>query len=231
MTPEIDNENDVSFMTHRKGKKMERKKLKYYGCLIALILILSCLVPLGINAVTNLIVGQLTAEELPETEIETGMGSETETENSEKMRVTIQTAQEDPVRSRGLNETALQETEEDLTGQIQEEKEAYEQSLIRYRKMNQPDYTETQKGALQAFIGTREDLFTEAISDYVYSKYGDSMRIKKVDIIEFVKEDDDELTYQIEVTAANGTKEYSEYFISSYNKGSEFYSIYAYQQR
>lgn len=224
MTPE--NENDVSFMTHGKGKKMERKKLKYYGFLIAVILILSCLLPIGINAMTDLIVGRLTKEALQESETETE--EQTETENDGRMRVTIETTEADQVRSK-----VLQETEEDLMGekQIQEEKEEYDQSLAAYRQRNQPEYLETQSGALQRFIGTREDLFTEALSDYVYSKYGDSMLIKKVNIIEFVKEDDSELIYQIEVTAANGTKEYSEYFISSYNKESDFYSIYAYQKR
>lgn len=198
---------------------MEKKDIRKYIICIAVIFLVSALVPAVIRYATDLLVGQIQQEPISEPE---------ESEEAGKMSVTLPdlNGEADKVDS---NKT------EDFPDQNEEEypdaEDSYDKKLEKYREKMKPNLSETKAGAADAFVGDREQQFLTAVADYIFSLYGDSLSVTRIDVIELVKDNEVELVYQIEVFASDGGREYSELFISSYNKEWDFYSIYSYSVR
>lgn len=202
---------------------MEKRDVRKYSICIAVIFLISTLVPAVIRYATDLLVGQIRQKTISETE--------TESERTGKMSVTL------PDLNRGMQEPAeVDGNKAEELSDLREETEtstedSYDKKLETFREKMKPDLSETKTGAADAFVGDRKQQFFTAVADYVFSLYGDSLSITRIDVVELVKENETELTYQIEVFASDGDREYSEAFISSYNKEWDFYSIYSYSVR
>ena len=69
-----------------------------------------------------------------------------------------------------------------------------------------------------------------AVADHMYSVYGDSIEVSSIDIADFISDDDSQVSCQILVHAGSGGDEELAYYMASYNKQYDFYSIYAYQE-
>lgn len=106
--------------------------------------------------------------------------------------------------------------------------EDWEKRMEAYRNTVKPEHTEVYPGSIQEFIGGREEQFDAAVADYIFSEYGDSLEITRIDLIETVRDDYEELSYQIELFAKEKGVEYSELFIAAYNRTYDFYGIYTY---
>lgn len=106
--------------------------------------------------------------------------------------------------------------------------EDWEKRMEAYRGTVKPEHTEVYPGSIQEFIGGREEQFDAAVADYIFSEYGDSLEITRIDLIEAVRDDYEELSYQIELFAKEKGVEYSELFIAAYNRTYDFYGIYTY---
>ena len=104
-----------------------------------------------------------------------------------------------------------------------DEKERFDRGLDAARESIALEYTENVKGGIDDFIKGREQQFEQAVSDYVYSTYDGFVSVERVNIVEAVEEDEAEISYQIELFAADGN---SEIFLCTYHKQWEFYSIY-----
>ncbi|MCD8396211.1 MAG: hypothetical protein LUD12_03325 [Lachnospiraceae bacterium] len=73
------------------------------------------------------------------------------------------------------------------------------------------------------FLDGRETQFLEAVGEYVYSIYDDLVSIAEIEIMETVRNNDDECSCQIELITDDGN---SELFICSYNKKWDYYGVY-----
>lgn len=203
---------------------MEKKEIRKHIVIITVIFLVSAFLPALISIGTERLVGQLQNGQVGEEQSQQkeGMG---------KMSVSI------PDLEREQPDINWEEQEETdilsplLESYASDNTSSYEQELETYRKSIQPDLSETHEGTVGAFVGERKEEFITAIADYVFSIYGDSLLVTRIDVIELVKDDETEMVYQIEVFATEGGKEYSELFISSYNKEWDFYSIYPYSVR
>ncbi len=242
---------------------MDKKKIRQYIVLILAILLVSVMLPYGIDAVSRFIVGKISDN--AETESEPGAGPETEDAAEEKAsaagksgkpeRATEKNAEEEEPLTLDETESESQEipaeseedTEEtqteppmeteaweaafglspgDSSGEVNPpDTYLYDEELKDYRESVNPEYTETTPGGTRGLIGNRQKQFNSAIADYVFSLYGNSVEISRVDVVEFVDEDEAEITYQIEVFTGDGS---SELFLCSYNKTWDFYGIYPY---
>ena len=114
--------------------------------------------------------------------------------------------------------------------ELQERKEQTDGELAAYLKKQDPVFTESRNGMLEAFAGGREADLTKAVADHLYGTYGALYDISAIDVVDFVDDNKTELTCQIRVKAMIGKKEYSEYYFATYNKVYDFYSIYAYHE-
>jgi len=74
------------------------------------------------------------------------------------------------------------------------------------------------------FLEGRETQFLEAVGEYVYSIYDDLVSIAEIEIVETVRNNDDECSCQIELITDEGN---SELFICSYNKKWDYYGVYS----
>lgn len=74
------------------------------------------------------------------------------------------------------------------------------------------------------FLEGRETQFLEAVGEYVYSIYDDLVSIAEIEIVETVRNNDDECSCQIELITDDGN---SELFICSYNKKWDYYGVYS----
>ncbi|MCD7717490.1 MAG: hypothetical protein LUI39_13785 [Lachnospiraceae bacterium] len=74
------------------------------------------------------------------------------------------------------------------------------------------------------FLDGRETQFLEAVGEYVYSIYDDLVDIAEIEIVETVRNNDDECSCQIELFTDDGN---SELFICSYNKKWDYYGVYS----
>ena len=200
---------------------MEKKEICKYVVIIAAILVISALIPAAVGTVTDMLVGQIQRGQVDEAETE-------ESEDTGKMSVTLLDSANGQLNSGKVEETEpaeLSSAEKEITLDTED---SYERELEVYRKRMQPELSETKKGAATDFVGEREQQFFTAVADYIFSLYGNNLSITRIDVIELVKDNETELVYQIEVFALNGSKEYSEQFICSYNKEWDFYRIYSY---
>lgn len=198
---------------------MEKKDIRKYIICIAVIFLVSALIPAAIRYATDLLVGQIRQETISE--------SEKERENARKMSVTLPDLNEKEQESDKVDSNKTEElpdqSEEDANAE-----DSYDKKLEIYREKMSPTLSEIKEGAADAFVGDREQQFFTAVADYIFSLYGDRLSVTRIDVVELVKDNETELVYQIEVFASDGSKEYSELFISSYNKEWDFYSIYSY---
>ncbi|MCD8397187.1 MAG: hypothetical protein LUD12_08405 [Lachnospiraceae bacterium] len=74
------------------------------------------------------------------------------------------------------------------------------------------------------FLDGRETQFLEAVGEYVYSIYDDLVSIAEIEIVETVRNNDDECSCQIELFTDDGN---SELFICSYSKKWDYYGVYS----
>lgn len=199
---------------------MEKKEIRKYIICMSAILLVSALIPTVIGYVTDLLVGQIRQETISETE-------KTREEDG-KMSVTLPDLKEKEQESDKGDSNKTEELPEQDEEEDSDAEDSYDKKLEKYREKMKPDLSETKAGAADAFVGDREQQFLTAVADYIFSLYGDSLSVTRIDVIELVKDNEAELVYQIEVFASDGGREYSELFISSYNKEWDFYSIYSY---
>lgn len=210
---------------------MQKKELYIYAAAITASIAAAFFAPRLIEWVSERIVDQIRQEPIMETE------TELESSMHKKMRVSM--AEEEKEEQKTADPQKLQEDENNELPREEESAEVetadlindYEKELEAYRKKQNPQLLETQKGAADAFVAERKTEFIAAISDHIFSLYGESLVITGIELIEQVKETEEELVYQIEVFVADGEKKYSELFLSSYNKEWDFYSIYSYQTK
>lgn len=200
---------------------MEKKEIQRYVVIIAAIFLISALIPAAIGAVTDRLVGQIQMGQVDEAQSE-------ESEEAGKMSVMLSDSAKGQLNSSKEEENEAASLPSAVEGIILDTEDSYERELEVYRKHMQPELSETKKGAAADFVGERKQQFFTAVADYIFSLYGDSLSVIKIDVIEQVKDNETELVYQIKVFAIDGNKEYSEQFISSYNKEWDFYSIYSY---
>lgn len=212
-------------------KKQRKKQILCFIAVMLLIILVSALLPFGIRAVSRIFVEQIT-----------GTIDETEEESDKAGNTSVTIPREGKAQESESPDSAAK-PEEDLPAEAStemskeeaearnQEKQEYDAALVKYRESINPEYTETYNGAKKEFIADRQEQFNDALGDYLYGLYDDNYTVNRVNIIEKVKEDASELSYQIEVFVTSDAQEYSEQFICSYNKNWDFYSFYNYQQR
>ena len=131
----------------------------------------------------------------------------------------------------GANEEELHEHDPDLVRkELQQRKEQTDEDLAGYLEKQDPALTESRSGMLEVFAGGREKDLKKAVADHLYGTYGSLYDISTINVVDFIDDNNTELTCQIQVTAKIGKREYSEYYYATYNKAYEFYSIYAYHE-
>lgn len=207
---------------------MKDKKM-YYLTLMAGILLFSFLVPVLIKAGSRAFISRFApgadAEE-KETEADGYQVMEGFTEADEYL---ASDANAYPIDDKEGDE----EPEHDpdlMKKELQQKKEQTDNDLSEYLKKQDPKFSESRAGMLEAFASGRESALTKAVADHLYGTYGSLYDISAIDIVDFIDDNKTELTCQIKVTALIGDKEYSEYYFATYNKVYDFYSIYAYHE-
>lgn len=196
---------------------MNRKKMAGYLLLTGVIILASLLFPYVIDEISGMVVDRI----LMETE-----AGETETEETADT-VSIQVTMEGTDKAAPGSVTTQNSSKTLQTEAVDTEADDMKQ-LEQYRHKTRPVISESVPGSSDIFISDRQETFTDAVADYIYSLYGDILKITRIDIVEMIKDDDTDLSCQIEIYAARGKEEYSELFISTYNKEQDFYSIYPY---
>lgn len=210
---------------------MQKKELYIYAVAITASIAAAFLAPRMIEWVSDWIVDQIRQEPIAETE------TSQDSDIHEKMSVSMAEREkeeqktEHPQRQREDESNNLQREEEHAEAEIEDLIDDYEKELEVYREKQAPKILETQKGAADDFIASRKTGFISAVADHIFSLYGSGLTITGVDLIEQVKDTEEELVYQIEVFVTDGERKYSELFLSSYNKEWDYYSIYSYQTK
>ncbi|MCD8397646.1 MAG: hypothetical protein LUD12_10805 [Lachnospiraceae bacterium] len=74
------------------------------------------------------------------------------------------------------------------------------------------------------FLSGREEQFLSAIGEYIYSIYDDLVQVTRIEVIEIVRNNEEECSCQIELFTEDGN---SELFICSYNKKWDYYGVYS----
>ena len=218
------------------------KRWRYYTTLMAGILLFTFLVPVLIRAGSRAFISRFApgaAAEETETEAAedrfrimegfTEAGNENPEDGSAEFNSGDQSAGDQTVGS--AEDDKQHEHDPDLARkELQERKEQTDDELAAYLEKQDPDFTESRNGMLEAFAGGRESDLTKAVADHLYGTYGTLYDISTIDVVDFIDDNSSELTCQIRVTAMIGSKEYSEYYFATYNKVYDFYSIYAYHE-
>lgn len=206
---------------------MQKKELQVYAVAIAASIVAAFLAPKLIEWVSACLVAQIRQEPIMETEME----------SEEKMSVSMagQEKEEkkamDPHTQQGDEINVFQSEAENMEVETADLIDDYEKELEAYRKQQNPVILETQKGSADVFVANRKRKLVSAVADHIFSLYGENLTITGVELIEQVKDTEEELVYQIEVFVADGENKYSELFLSVYNKEWDFYSIYSYQTK
>ncbi len=204
---------------------MDKKKICTYAAAASAIILISVLMPRIISTGADLIARRISPTAVEETTeagrveaaaLEDGSGKADHSGKDEKLQSGPESGAED---AKERNDAALQE-----------EKIQTDDALTSYRRKMDPQITEARAGLLNVFIDDREDDFLDALSDYLFSNYGNIYSVTKVSLISFIAENDNEITCQVQVFADNGHKEYTEYYYCSYNTKYDFYSVYAYHE-
>jgi len=207
---------------------MKDKKM-YYLTLMAGILLFTFLVPVLIKAGSRAFISRFApgaAAEEKETEADGYQVMEGFTEADDILASDANTYPMD-------DKAGEEEPEHDpdlIKKELQHQKEQTDNDLSEYLKKQDPKFSESRAGMLEAFATGRESALTKAVADHLYGTYGSLYDISAIDIVDFIDDNKTELTCQIKVTALIGDKEYSEYYFATYNKVYDFYSIYAYHE-
>ena len=207
---------------------MKDKKM-YYLTLMAGILVFTFLVPVLIKAGSRAFISRFApgaAAKEEETEADGYQIMEGFTEADENL---ASDANANPIDAKAREE----EPEHDpdlMKKELQKKKEQTDNDLSEYLKKQDPKFSESRAGMLEAFASGRESALTKAVADHLYGTYGSLYDISAIDVVDFIDDNKTELTCQIKVTALIGDKEYSEYYFATYNKVYDFYSIYAYHE-
>ena len=114
--------------------------------------------------------------------------------------------------------------------EVQAEKEQKDQALQEFRSSFSPTITESFSGLQDIFIGDREEEFRSAIADHIFQAYGNLYTVKKIELVEFLDETDDEVRCMVRVYTKSGDQSYSQDYIVAYSKAQDFYSVYAYNR-
>lgn len=208
---------------------MDRKNVFIYILLVSGLLLCSALGPAVIRTVSGMIVSRITGGQEPETIQETETDADHKrTEVSMEGNDNQETKSPRKLKAESDTENITDEQESEWQEEQTDDKSSNEAGMREYRENATPIFSETFPGAADEFLADRKALFTDAVSDYIYSLYGDSLELTRINVIELVQEDDTQMSYSIEVYATDGKKEYSELFISTYSKEWGFYSIYPY---
>ncbi|MCD8337419.1 MAG: hypothetical protein LUD18_09125 [Lachnospiraceae bacterium] len=90
----------------------------------------------------------------------------------------------------------------------------------------QPDISisDTAADSYTDFLNGRETQFLSAIGEYIYSIYDDLVQVTRIEVVEMVRNSEEECSCQIEMFTEDGN---SELFICSYNKKWDYYGVYS----
>ena len=228
-----------------KGKQMKKKKIIWYAALIVGISILSIMGPKLIHRASGMLLERIgggngeETEKVRQTESEGLMASfgisetEADTEAGSSSADTDTPANEDSGKEDSGGKTSSGSSSasaKSTAASDQKKKEAYDNQLSKYEESFRPKITESRKGLYDQFIGDREKAFDDALADHLYSVYGHSFEATKVYLTDAVGEDDEEITFQIQVFITYEGDEYHDYYFCRYNKVYDVYSVYAYHE-
>ncbi|MCD8012528.1 MAG: hypothetical protein LUG99_05045 [Lachnospiraceae bacterium] len=124
------------------------------------------------------------------------------------------------------SQEAAQESSEGKTGEADTAQSERLDEMETYVSSFQPEITVSAgaENSYSDFLDGREMQFLEAVGEYVYSIYDDMVSITKIEIVETVRNNDEECSCQIELYTDDGS---SELFICSYNKKWDYYGVYS----
>ena len=212
-----------------------KRKWTYYITLMAGILIFTILVPLLIRAAATAFIGRFAPDAGTE-EAETGIDDYrtaegfTEAEGNGSGEGAAEpgsgSAENNPIPAN----TDYEHDPDLMKSELQKQKEQTDTNLSDYLAGQSPELSESRNGMLEAFVGDRQEAFIKAVADHLYGTYGSLFDITKIDVVDFIADNDTELTCQVKVTAVIGEKEYSEYYFCTFNKAYGFYGVYAYHE-
>lgn len=196
---------------------MRKRKVRKYVIGLLAVLLVSVLTPFAVKGMTNFLISQMWEEPAAGTK----EGLTEKTKKDEKNVQRLLTPSEKQLQAFHHAERAEKGADE-ADGQ----KDTYEEGLKKYRLSMKPELAEREEGAVETFIGERQEQFFAAVADRLYPFYGDQLTISKIEIVERIKETGTELVYQIQLFSQMGTKEYAELFLCTYQKEWDFYSLY-----
>lgn len=214
---------------------MSRKRLIRYVLIFIAAVLTSFLLPILIRAGTTLLISRIEeSRRLPDqdealTEADPQAGSyslEGMTETSKDAPGKDNYTKEGKPEEDGSNTAE----EDQRKAKEQEQKEARDRALSEYENSFHPEVDGTKSGLYEIFIADREAAFLCAVADFLYPVYGDALNVTKIEIADFINDDDAQLTCQILLHVQSGTKEELAFYYAAYNKRYDFYSIYAYHE-
>ncbi len=226
---------------------MDKKKVKLYIILLVLLLGGVLLLPFGINFVTDAAVGAILNSTETEFEYETESESEwiepeeetetksedicydckpdtedetepkTESESSDK-----QGKSKSSVSSSGISRyrESAAKSEEMVQQQID-----FAADMEAFASTFSPEITvlDGAKDCYPDFLAGGEGKFLHAVAEYIYSHYGDMLTVDEIELIETVRNNDDECS--IQACIYSGSE--SDIFILSYDKKLNNYGVYS----
>lgn len=211
---------------------MKRKKMIRYMIALICIILSGALLPYVIRAGTEILVGRIQEmrQDDPETETEEGSEIISYDHGYSFDGIDQKKDEDDKDALPGSDFTRKESIGETTEERIQEKKTKLDKNLQDYRDSFHPKVQGTKSGLYEIFIKDREAAFLMAVADHMYSVYGDSIEVGRIDIADFISDDDSQVSCQILIHAGSGEDEELAYYMASYNKQYDFYSIYAYQE-
>ncbi len=211
---------------------MKRKKMIRYMIALICIILSGALLPYVIRAGADILVGRIQEmrQDDPETETEEGSGTISSGPGYTFGGIDQKKDEDDKAKLPGSGLTGKEGAGQTTEERIQEKKTKLDKNLQDYRDSFHPKVQGTKSGLYEIFIKDREAAFLMAVADHMYSVYGDSIEVSSIDIADFISDDDSQVSCQILVHAGSGEDEELAYYMASYNKQYDFYSIYAYQE-
>ena len=216
---------------------MKRKDIIKYISMIALIIAASVVTPRMIRAVSDYIVVRIeegaAKEKTDRDQTKAGKQSESETETitgdtddgPDFLPTEAVTEQTDEDARSNTDSSVVSERDEEAMEKIKTD-----QALAAYEASQHPSVTSEKNSLYEIFIGDREKAFTDAIADFLFSVYGDRLTIEEIRVVDFIDENDQEVTCQIYLTVSYKGERESGYYLARYNTDYDFYSIYAYRE-
>ena len=231
---------------------MKKKRLIRYVLIFAAAILTSFLLPVLIRAGTTLLISRIEkSSKAPDLEGEEAIAepnSQTGPYSLEGMTEAQNAASTDGrdrqlgVAERG-NDITAGENADTNTGKSkdedkntkekskeQENKEAVDRALSEYEASFHPKVDGTKSGLYEIFIADREAAFLRAVADFLYPVYGSSVNVSRIEIADFISDDESQMTCQILLYARTRGNEDLAFYYAAYNKRYDFYSIYAYHE-